>query len=148
MSVFVRVSLAGLLALVASASSAGAAYSTSDAKRYIVASEEQWLPTNPHEVDVIRAILADDFIGLIDGTLYTKADAMSSASHDPGSVASERVDYVKVRFHGMVAIAQGQATITQRNARKVRNRFIDTWVFENHAWKIVAAADTDTPLPR
>jgi len=46
----------------------------------------------------------------------------------------------------MTAIAQGQAIITQKNAPKVRNRFIDAWVFENRTWRIVAAADTDTRL--
>lgn len=78
--------------------------------------------------------------------IYTKADALSSAKHDPGNVASEHVDYVTVRFHCMTAIAQGQAIITQKNAPKVRNRFIDAWVFENRTWRIVAAADTDTRL--
>jgi Domain of unknown function (DUF4440) len=124
----------------------GASYSAADAESYIISSEKQWLPTNPHEADVIRAILADDFIGLIDGTLYTKTNALSSAKRDPGDVASERVDYVTVRFYGMTAIAQGQAIVVHKNGRKVRNRFIDTWVFENGTWKIHAAADTDTPF--
>jgi Domain of unknown function (DUF4440) len=106
------------------------------------------VPTNPHEADVIRAILADDFIGLIDGTLYTKSDAISSAKQDPGDIVSERVAYVNVRFYGATAIAQGQAITVHRNGRKVRNRFIDTWVFENQTWKIHAAADTETPLTR
>jgi hypothetical protein len=139
--------LAGL-ALTVTVASADAPYSVSDAERYIISSEKQWLPTNPREVDVIRAILADDFVGLIDGTLYTKSDALSLAKHDPGDVASEHVDYVKVRFHGTTALAQGQATVIHKDGRKVRNRYIDTWVFENRTWKIVAAADTDTPLKR
>jgi|HubBroStandDraft_6_1064221.scaffolds.fasta_scaffold652731_1 hypothetical protein len=138
--------LASVLALTVTASSAGASDSTLDGERYIVSSEKQWLPTNPHEFDVIQRILADDFIGLIDGQIYTKTDALSSAKHDPGSVASEHVDYVNVQFHGMTAIAQGQAIVTKTNGHKVRNRFIDTWIFENQTWRIVAAADTDTPL--
>ncbi len=137
---------APVLALAVTASSAGASGLTADAERYIISSEKQWLPTNPHEFDVIRRILADDFVGLIDGHIYTKVDALSSAKHDPGNVASEHVDYVTVRFHGMTAIAQGQAIITQKNGQRVRNRFVDTWVFENRTWQIVAAADTDTRL--
>ncbi|MGA8576692.1 MAG: nuclear transport factor 2 family protein [Candidatus Cybelea sp.] len=138
--------LAAALALTVTASLAGASDVASDAERYIISSEKQWLPTNPHESDVIARILADDFIGLIDGRIYTKPDALSSAKHDPGSVASEHVDYVNVRFHGMTAIAQGQAIVKQKNGHKVRNRFIDTWVFENRTWRIVAAADTDSPF--
>ncbi len=138
--------LASALALSVAASSAGASDWTSDAERYIISSERQWLPTDPNEFDVIERVLADNFIGLIDGRIYTKPDALSSAKHEPVSVTSEHIDYVKVRFHGMTAIAQGQATVTQKNGRKVRNRYIDTWVFENQTWRIVAAADTDTPL--
>jgi hypothetical protein len=91
---------------------------------------------------VIDQIFSDDFLGVApDGAQYTKQEFISDTRAHPLGFLSNDLDSVKVRFVGVVAIAQGSETF--RRADSTLGRFVWTDVLERRDghWLIIAAQD-------
>jgi len=117
-------------------------------ERYIVASEEAWAKSvATNDASVVKRILADDFLWVLDGRLVDKKNAVKEAAEGPGSFVSNEPDYVHVRFFGNTAVAQGSETWTRKDGRRGKFVWTDTWVRRAGCWQIVNAQDTVVPLP-
>jgi hypothetical protein len=118
-------------------------------KQYIVASEEAWAKSvATNDASVVKRILADDFIWVLDGRLVDKKTAVKEAAAGPGSFVSNEPDYVHVRFFGDTAVAQGSETWSRKDGRRGKFVWTDTWVQRAGCWQIVNAQDTGCAFSR
>lgn len=116
-------------------------------QRYIERSEEAWAKSvATNDASVVRRILADDFIWVLDGRLLDKKTAVKEATEGPGSFLSNMADYVHVRFFGDTAVAQGSETWTKTGGRRGKFVWTDTWVNRDGCWQIANAQDTVVSL--
>ncbi|MFL6751062.1 MAG: nuclear transport factor 2 family protein, partial [Sphingomicrobium sp.] len=95
---------------------------------------------------VVKRILANDFIWVLDGKLLDKKAAVEGAANGPGPFLSNEPDYVHVRIFGDTAVAQGSETWTKKGGRRGKFVWTDTWVKRAGCWQIVNAQDTVVPL--
>lgn len=122
--------------------------STAAVKRYIERSEEEWAKSvATNDASVLKRILADDFIWVLDGRLLDKKTAVTEASEGPGPFLSNTPDYVHVRLFGNTAVAQGSETWAKAGGQRGKFVWTDTWVKRAGCWQIVNAQDTVVPLP-
>ncbi|MEP6968723.1 MAG: nuclear transport factor 2 family protein [Pseudomonadota bacterium] len=118
---------------------ASAKYSKADAVRYIHAGEAEWASSvATSDTSILKRILSDDFVWVLDDRVLDKAAAIREAAQGPGKYLSNQLDYAHVRFFGATAVVQGREHWVKRNPRRV-GHFIwtDTWILCNGAWKIV-----------
>ena len=119
-----------------------------DVERYIVQSEEAWAKSvATNDASVVKRILADDFMWVLDGKVFDKKAAVEFAAAGPGPFLSNEPDYVHVRMFGDTAVAQGSETWTKKGGRRGRFIWTDTWLKRGACWQIVNAQDTVVPLP-
>ena len=119
-----------------------------DVERYIVESEDAWAKSvATNDASVVKRILADDFIWVLDGRVVDKKVAVEWAAAGPGPFLSNEPDYVHVRFFGDIAVAQGSETWTKKGGKRGKFVWTDTWVKRAGCWQIVNAQDTVVPLP-
>ena len=119
-----------------------------DVERYIVESEDAWAKSvATNDASVVKRILADDFIGVLDGRVVGKKVAVEWAAAGPGPFLSNAPDYVHVRFFGDTAVAQGSETWTKKGGKRGKFVWTDTWAMRAGCWQIVNAQDTVVPLP-
>lgn len=119
-----------------------------DVERYIVRSEEDWAKSvATNDASVVKRILADDFVWVLDGKLLDKKGAVEGAAAGPGPFLSNQPNYVHVRFFGDTAVAQGSETWTKKGGSRGKFVWTDTWVKRAGCWQIVHAQDTVVPLP-
>jgi hypothetical protein len=119
-----------------------------DVERYIVSSEEAWAKSvATNDASVVKRILADDFIWVLDGKVFDKKAAVGFAAEGPGPFLSNEPDYVHVRIFGDTAVAQGSETWTKKGNRRGKFVWTDTWLKRGGCWQIVNAQDTVVPLP-
>lgn len=117
-------------------------------ERYIRLSEEDWAKSvATNDASVLRRILADDFVWVLDGRVLDKKTAVAEAAAGPGPFLSDTVDYVHIRFFGNTAVAQGSETWTKTGGRRGKFVWTDTWVDRGRCWQIVSSQDTVVPLP-
>jgi ketosteroid isomerase-like protein len=118
-----------------------------DAEKYIKDSETAWAEgVSTNDVAVVKRILADDCVVILEGRSLNKADAVAVASRIPGDFTSSHLDSVSVRLFGDTAIVQGSATWTLQGGRTGHLVWTDTWIRRNGQWQIVAGHITVTPL--
>ncbi len=118
------------------------------AERYIRQSEEEWAKSvATNDPSVVKRILADDFVWVLDGRVLDKKTAVAEAA-DPGPFISNTADYVHVRFFGNTAVAQGSETWTKTGGRRGKFIWTDTWINRGGCWQIVNAQDTVVSLPQ
>jgi ketosteroid isomerase-like protein len=112
-------------------------------KAYIQQAESDWAESVvTNDVSVLVRILADDFVGVdIDGTHYSKADAIRDFQTHPSEFASNHLNEVEVRFYGDAAVAQGNESWKKRNGSAGKFVWTDTWIKRGGKWQIVAAED-------
>jgi hypothetical protein len=126
-------------------------YSQRDAERYIERSEAEWAASvATNDASVLRRILGDNFVWVLDARILGKATAIQEATEGPGPFLSNQLDYVHIRFFGPVAVAQGSEHWTKSRGDMRAGRFIwtDTWVRCRGVWKIVSSQDISAaPLP-
>jgi ketosteroid isomerase-like protein len=138
------------LVLVAGAvgiAQAGDTYSQTEAERYIKDSEAAWAASvATNDASVVKRILADDFVWVLDGEVLDKTRAVSDAEKGPGDFLSNHLDYAHVRFFGDTAIAQGSETWTRKGGLKGHFVWTDTWLRRHGQWQIVAAEDVSVPI--
>jgi hypothetical protein len=119
-----------------------------EVERYIVESEDAWAKSvATKDASVVKRILADDFIWVLDGRVVDKRTAVKWAEAGPGEFLSNDPDYVHVRFFGNTAVAQGSETWTKKGGERGKFVWTDTWVKRADCWQIVNAQDTVEPLP-
>ncbi|MDE3201806.1 MAG: DUF4440 domain-containing protein [Acidobacteriota bacterium] len=117
--------------------------SQAQVKSYIVTSEEQWASSvATNDASVVKRILADDFVWVLDGRVLDKLTAVREAAQGPGDFLSNNAEYVHVRFFGKTAVAQGKENWTKKGGRRGSFIWTDTWVERNGCWQIVNAQDT------
>lgn len=122
--------------------------SQQDVERYIVQSEHAWAKSvATNDASIVKRILADDFIWVLDGKVVDKKTAVKWAAAGPGAFLSNEPDYVHVRFFGDTAVAQGSETWTKKGGKRGKFVWTDTWVKRAGCWQIVNAQDTVVPLP-
>jgi len=122
-------------------------YSKSEAERYIKDCSSAWAESvATSDPTVVKEILADDFVWVLDGKVLDKSRAVMRAQEGPGDFLSNHLDYANVRFFGDTAIAQGSETWTRKGGHKGHSVWIDTWVRRDEKWQIVAAADVSGPI--
>jgi len=94
---------------------------------------------------VVKRILAEDVVWVLDGRVLTKSQAVAQAASGPWDFLANHLDYAHVRFFGDTALVQGAETSTRKGGRKGRCIWTDTWLRRGGVWQIVAAQDTCIP---
>jgi ketosteroid isomerase-like protein len=118
-----------------------------DAEKYIKDSEAAWAESvSTNDASVVRRILAEDCVWILDGSARDKAGAIAAATQGPGDFTSNHLDYATVRLFGDTAIAQGSDTWTRQGGKSGHIIWTDTWIRRDGQWQIVAAQDTITPI--
>ena len=103
-------------------------------------------PVVTNDVSVLERILADDFVGVdIDGSHYSKADAIKDYRTKPSEFASNHLNEIEIRFYGDVAVAQGNESWKKKDGAVGKFVWTDTWIRRNGKWQIVAAEDLVPP---
>ena len=150
MTILNRTALLVMLWVVSQfAASADHGYSRAEAERYIKESEAAWAASvatnNPA---VVKRILADDVVWVLDGEIFDKPRAVADAAAGPGDFLSNHLDYAHVRFFGETAVVQGSESWTRKGGKSGHFIWTDTWVRRNGEWQIVAAEDVSVPLTK
>jgi hypothetical protein len=118
-------------------------------RAYIRQAEAEWAQsTTTRDASVLERILSDDFIGVgVDGSHYSKADAIEEYRTKPSTYTSNHLDQVEIRFYGHTAVAQGDETWTKKDGSSGKYVWTDTWVQRDGKWQVVAAEDLVPPAP-
>lgn len=125
------------------------AYSQTDAERYIMNSEAEWAASvSTNDVSVVKRILADDVVWVLDGRVLDKTRAVAEAAQGPSDFRSNALEYAHVRFFGDTAVVQGSEKWTRKGGKSGRFVWTDTWLRRNGQWQIVAAEDVSVPLEK
>lgn len=142
------VGVAAAFALVVSAAATAAdnGQSQKAAEQYILASEAAWAESvATNDPSVVKRILADDVVWVLDGEVLNKRDAISGAEKGPYDFVSNRLEYAHVRIFGDTAVVQGSEAWERKGGKKGRFVWTDTWLRRNGQWQIVAAEDVSVP---
>jgi hypothetical protein len=114
---------------------------------YIRQAESDWAESVvSNDTNVLERILADDFVGVdIDGSHYTKTQAIKDARAKPSEFVSNHANEVRVRFYGDAAVAQGSESWKKKDGTVGKFVWTDTWIKRGGKWQIVAAEDLVPP---
>jgi hypothetical protein len=117
-------------------------------RAYIRLAESDWAESVvTNNVSVLERILADDFVGVdIDGSHYSKADAIKDFRAHPSEFASNHLNEIGIRFYGDAAVAQGNESWKKKDATPGKFVWTDTWIRRGGKWQIVAAEDLVPPV--
>ena len=122
-------------------------FERSEAEKYITDSEAAWAESvATNDSSLVKLILADDFVWVLDGRVLDKAGAVTGAEKGPGDFISNHLDYAHIRFFGDTAVVQGSETWTRKDGRRGHFVWIDTWIRHDGQWQIVAAEDVSVPI--
>jgi uncharacterized protein (TIGR02246 family) len=88
-------------------------------------------------------ILADDYIGIFDGSVFaaTKAQYIEYVKSMKEEMSSFVSDEWKVGVYGDAAVVMARVTVKMRLAGKettIQSRFTDTWIKRDGRWQCVA----------
>ena len=116
-------------------------------QQYIVAGEKAWTDSVVSgDASAAKRLLAPDFIGVnSDATIASKAKELSDIASEAPQYASDRIDYVHVRFFGDTAVAQGSESWAKKDGKRGRWIWTDVWVKRGGEWQIVSSEDVDAP---
>ena len=109
--------------------------------------ENEWgeaiIKRDAASIDMLRdRIIADEYIGMYDGSVFTKAQYFEIVKSIKEEILSFVMDEWKVRVYGDAAVVMGRGTMKMRLAGKETTnqwRFTDTWVKRAGRWQCVAA---------
>lgn len=114
------------------------------ARQFIEESEKQWVASVVSgDPATLERIIADDVIDVdSEGNLADKATMLAQIKGAPKYFTSNTLDFVKVRFFGHTAVAQGSETWSGQNGLPAKGRFVftDTWVLRDGKWQVVSTA--------
>jgi len=133
--------------IAAGTARAGDSFSQAEAEKYLKDSEAAWAESvATNDASVVKRILADDAVWVLDGKVLDKSRAVTGAQQGPGNFVSNHLDYANVRFFGDTAVVQGSETWTKKDGGKGHFVWVDTWVRRGGRWQIVAAEDDSVPI--
>ena len=123
----------------------GAAHEADTA--YIRKAESDWGESEvTHDTAVLERLLSEDFVGVdVDGTQYSKTDALQEYRTRPSTYLSNHLNAVAIRFYGNTAVAQGDDSWEKRDGTAGKHVWTDTWVQRDGKWQLVAAEDLVPP---
>lgn len=122
-------------------------YSQTEAERYIKNSEAEWAASvATNDASVVKRILADDVVWVLDGRVLDKTQAVAEAGQGPSTFLSNKLEYAHVRFFGDTAVVQGSEKWTRKGGKVGRFVWTDTWLLRNGQWQIVASEDVSVLL--
>jgi ketosteroid isomerase-like protein len=132
-----------LLLCVPSLMSAQSADDHASDRTYIRQAESDWAESVvTNDVSVLERFLAEDFAGaFIDGSHYSKAEAIKDYRDHPSEFASNHLNEVDIRFYGDAAVAQGTESWKKKDGTAGKFVWTDTWIRRDGKWQIVAAQD-------
>jgi hypothetical protein len=94
-----------------------------------------------------REHLADEFVCIeSDGSVLDKSEFLRSAARGP-DVATYRLEKVRVRFYGEVALVQATGKWVRPDGSTGLSRYIDVYVRAAEGWRTVSAQVTRTATP-
>jgi ketosteroid isomerase-like protein len=136
-----------LTVLMLSASLVGARPADDASSSYIRQAESDWAESVvTNDMSVLERILADDFVGVdIDGSHYSKTDAIKDYRTKPSEFASNHLNEVQIRFYGDAAVAQGSESWKKKDGTPGTFFWTDTWIKRGGKWQVVAAEDLVAP---
>ena len=116
-------------------------------RAYIRQAETEWAESvATHDVKVLERIMADDFEGVdIDGSHYSKADAIKEYGTHAIDFVSNHLSEVQIRFYGQAAVAQGSESWKKKDGTQGKFVWTDTWIKLEGKWQVVAAEDLVPP---
>jgi len=117
-------------------------------RAYIRQSESDWAESVvTNDVSVLERILADDFVGVeIDGSHYSKAEAIKIYRTQPSEFVFNHLIEVEIRFYGDTAVAQGSEGWKKKDGTPGKYVWTDTWIKRAGKWQAVAAEDLVPPV--
>jgi len=123
-------------------------YNEKEARAFILKGSQVWADTGvTGDPTPLETLFADDFIGTdSEGRLYTKRDFINFIKSGPAPFESNKVNEVKIRFFGNIAIAQGSETFKLKNGPTNRFFWTDIYLLRDGRWQIVAAQDMMAPM--
>ena len=128
---------------LSSPASAEPSFDPVQAKAQIRESSKAWadvLVTG--DTSALETLLADDMVGTApNGRLYTKREFIDYTKANPPGLASNKVNDVKIRFFGNVAVAQGSETSIGKDGKSNLIVWTDIYELRDAQWVIVAAQD-------
>jgi hypothetical protein len=116
-------------------------------RAYIRKAESDWGESEvTRDAGVLERILSEDFVGVdIDGTHYSKSDALQEYRSRPSTYLSNHLNAVEIRFYGQTAIAQGDDSWQKKDGTAGKHVWTDTWIQRNGKWQLVASEDLVPP---
>jgi len=137
-----------LLLCTSTATWLSAQQSDTAASGAIRALEREWVEAQSHNDNRALSLILDREVVYVEyGRLVTKADYLLRIKHQDASTDEIVMEPMIVRVFGNTAIVTGSYQETQRQGgmRKfTRWRFVDTWVYKEHSWVLIAAGSTPT----
>lgn len=106
--------------------------------------EREWSMAQSHNDNRALNLIFDNALVYVEyGKLISKGEYLSRIKVDPADVDQVVAEPITVRIFGTTAIVVG--TYREKQAAVVRKkimrwRFVDTWVYKNDGWVLVAAA--------
>jgi ketosteroid isomerase-like protein len=120
---------------------------TESVEQDLINLENEWVGVvvkrDAASIDMLRdRIVADEFIMMFDGFVFTKAQYFEYVKTIKEEILSFVGDEWQVRVYGDAAVVMGRGTMKTRLAGKETTnqwRFTDTWVKRAGRWQCVAA---------
>jgi len=119
---------------------------TESVEQELIKLENEWgeaiVKRDAASIDMLRdRIMADECIGMYDGSVFTKAQYFEFVKSIKEEILSFVIDEWKVRVYGDAAVVMARGTMKMRLAGKETTnqwRFTDTWVKRAGRWQCVA----------
>jgi hypothetical protein len=118
-----------------------------DDRAYIRKAESEWGESEvTRDTSVLERLLSDDFVGVdVDGTHYSKTDALREYRTGSSNYVSNHINQVEIRFYGHTAVAQGDDSWQRKDGTAGKHVWTDTWVEQGGKWQVVASEDLVPP---
>jgi ketosteroid isomerase-like protein len=145
-----RVSFLAVLALAALATPLAA--QSSPAEKELTDLENRWAEaTVKADVAFFDTLYADEYLAIDpEGATFTKAQDIANVKSGNFKMASYKLDEMKVRVHGDVAVVTGRNTVKATYMGKDISgsyRFTDTFVKRGGRWQVLTTQGTAVAKP-
>jgi ketosteroid isomerase-like protein len=136
-----------VLALIALVVPVARAQAPSAAEQALITIENQWAEaTLKGDVQTLDRLYSDEYFAVsADGTTYTKAQHLADIKSGNFKLATYKLDELKVRLHGEVAVVTGRNTMTGTYMGKDISgayRFTDVFVKRGGRWQVLTTQAT------
>ena len=145
-----RAAFLAILACATWSSAPGQQLAETDTATVIRALEHEWVDSQSHNNNRILDLIFDNALVYVEyGKLVTKGEYLARVRSAGPEMSQIVMESMTVYTFGKTAVVVG--TYRERDMKtgigKVKRwRFVDTWVFKQNGWVLVAAGAT--PLPK